>query len=583
MRSVGCVRARRALPLFLWVVLVLLNAVAVGEDRIAFVSYPESTPSGPRGHERVWGSVDGYDAKTTAISPSVKVNASSGPSSNQYGETITVTLQLDAGGVQSDMDWWLAAEYSGTWYHYVNYQWSAIGNLSGIQPAYQGPLVNLSSTEVVNSAALSPGGYTVYFGVDPLNGQLDDSIVYATATFIIAPPSVGITDPSLVLAQPSMALQPVGASFTEPVFGATLRRVVDAPNQNGSHHERHEYSQLQAFNRDSSLIWQNQNGSFVVRDVKTGALVFTLPDDINAPRWNPANGDEIIFFDSNDTGSGNVTVVVEKVNVRTGSRSALMTLPGTYERVSAAISWEEMSRDGRWLGAYLYQADGNMRFVAIDVRNRTLGAQLSVSGDGGPNWVAASPSGQYLVIQWNGDGAERYRGVELYNITTGAYVGHVAEHRQHGDMGYDENGNEIYVTTYFGNSLLLTTTRFPGSVNFSAGYDKVILDTGWDHVGHISCQGPNGVCVLSGDGNAGQPFAGEIYLVYTAGTAADNGQNSQALVRRLAHHRSSNCEYYHQPQPTMSLDGRYVIFASDWGVCDNGADDYIIDLWSMNE
>lgn len=60
-------------------------------------------------------------------------------------------------------------------------------------------------------------------------------------------------------------------------------------------------------------------------------------------------------------------------------------------------------------------------------------------------------------------------------------------------------------------------------------------------------------------------------------------------MQRLVHHRSSSCAYWVQPRASLSRDGRYVIFASDWqqetGVngCDTEkylgrGDAYVIDL-----
>ncbi|MEM7114927.1 MAG: hypothetical protein AAF614_20995, partial [Chloroflexota bacterium] len=60
---------------------------------------------------------------------------------------------------------------------------------------------------------------------------------------------------------------------------------------------------------------------------------------------------------------------------------------------------------------------------------------------------------------------------------------------------------------------------------------------------------------------------------------------------RIAHHRSSECGYWVQPRPTLSGNGRFVTFASDWAAetgqdgCDNPnnypfgrGDAFILDL-----
>ncbi len=393
--------------------------------------------------------------------------------------------------------------------------------------------------------------------------------------------SVGITDPYRAVARSSFPLPAFNVSVTEPDFGTTLRRIGNATSGNI---DRHIYSQLQAFNSDSSLmmVYQGPNGNAdtVIKNVLTGQNVRTLPSDINSPRWNPANGDEVIFFDDN----ADTVLRIQKMNIRTGTRSTVATLAG-YQRVSPAVSFEELSRDGRWLALV---AD-NDNFVAYNIAENRFGARLTrgsgvLTGtgcsatDNSPNWVGVSPGGRYMDIQWNRDGSGACEGVQVFDIETGAYAGHVADNRQHSDKGIDENGNDVYVSPYFGSSLLLAVTRYPGSINFADRYDKVILDTGWEHIDHISCQGPNGICVITGGGTASEPFGDEAYLVYTSGSAADNGQNNNAKVRRLAHIRSTTSDYFHQPQASMARNGSYVVFASDWGNANGGANDYLIDL-----
>jgi hypothetical protein len=101
-----------------------------------------------------------------------------------------------------------------------------------------------------------------------------------------------------------------------------------------------------------------------------------------------------------------------------------------------------------------------------------------------------------------------------------------------------------------------------------------------DWVGdHISCQGPPGVCLVTTWGDPGDGWSaleGEIFLQYLDGSVA-----------RLAHHRSSNCGYWVQPRASLSRDGRFAIFASDWAYGDDDScgalalgagDPYLVDL-----
>ncbi len=394
---------------------------------------------------------------------------------------------------------------------------------------------------------------------------------------------LGITSPYTSYAVGALGEPTLGQTVTDPVLGASIRKLAEV---SGNGFRRHIYSQIQAFNADSSMAMLLSANDVSIYDVSTGAQLYTIPNDINSPRWNPANREEVFFYDSNDTGSGNTLVRFERYNVVTGARSTVFTFPARYQTIAGAQSWEEVSRDGRWAAAMLRRADGGVSYAMLNIVEARLGAVLDResiassagcdAGDNDINWVAPSPLGNYMVIQWNRDGSGLCEGVEARNIETGAYVGHVSDNRQHSDMGLDENGNEIYVSPYFGSSLFVASTRLPGSTNFLASYDNVLADVGWYHFGHISCKGPQGLCVVSGEGAANSPFGGEIYLIYTDSRAADNGQNDAARVRRLAHHRSSNYDYWAQPQPSISADGSYIIFASDWG--NAGRDSYVIDL-----
>ena len=63
------------------------------------------------------------------------------------------------------------------------------------------------------------------------------------------------------------------------------------------------------------------------------------------------------------------------------------------------------------------------------------------------------------------------------------------------------------------------------------------------------------------------PFDNEIVQVATDGSDR---------VRRIAHHRSLVGIYEDQPKASISRDGRYVAFTSNWGVVNGRRDVYIV-------
>jgi hypothetical protein len=104
--------------------------------------------------------------KKDAPTPDVKANGSDGPVTIDTNDTLSVTLELDAGSHTGDnADWWIIVFYydqgSGSWIPVV------------IIP-FQLPLFDLPVTEILNTTGLSQGWFFFIFGVDMNpNGVLD--------------------------------------------------------------------------------------------------------------------------------------------------------------------------------------------------------------------------------------------------------------------------------------------------------------------------------------------------------------------------------------------------------------------------
>lgn len=107
--------------------------------------------------------------------PDIKANGSDGPLTIPPDERLQVTVVLDAGtSVGVDADWWVLAETPGGWYHYDQVDWTP-----GLKVTYQGQLVDLPETDVLDASGLPIGQYKVYFGVDVVkNGKIDMAAGY---------------------------------------------------------------------------------------------------------------------------------------------------------------------------------------------------------------------------------------------------------------------------------------------------------------------------------------------------------------------------------------------------------------------
>ncbi|MBI4211285.1 MAG: hypothetical protein HY540_01480 [Deltaproteobacteria bacterium] len=402
------------------------------------------------------------------------------------------------------------------------------------------------------------------------------------------PKFVGVSDPSQILLPNILPLPELGQPMLELPFKTTLRRITDRSAKAGF--GTHIYSQLQAFDPDETFVLLIEDGEYVVRAVDSLKKLPLDLRDINAPRWHPTLPHTLIFYDSNQ----NKEIELQSVDVEVGDVAPLYTFPKQYSRVRNNQSFDEVSRDGRWITGMAAMANGDSVIFSSDMTDGMMRAELSLAelystvckpdpqyGNVEPDWVSASPLGKWLVVQWARAGTTRCSGLETFDIFTGEYVGRVYDGIQHGDLGVMPGGKDEFFMTFEMTHPLNNGQPGQGLRLLPGEYKGVqkpvylqMMD--WGTQGHISCQGPAGLCLVSGSGDPATmqvPFAGELFLQFTDGR-----------IMRLAHHHSTECRYWSQPRASISQSGRYAIFASDWGNCGDtdNSEAYILELSETN-
>jgi hypothetical protein len=368
--------------------------------------------------------------------------------------------------------------------------------------------------------------------------------------------SVGITDGNAIVPLQTMGLPALNSPIVDSAFNNTLIRRITNYMDSGAW-GAHIYSQLQAFSPDSSHVIVIENGFYIVKNRISLMTVLEL-SDINAPRWHPSLPNTIVAYDSN----GDTTLRVVYIDVTTGSTTVEFTFPSLYERIRGNQSFDELSRDGQWMAGMASTSDGDQMIFSLDLNNLNLGAELRLSdlyalnGNANfePDWVGVSPLGNFLTIQWvPANPNQRLNGMEIFNLQTGAFIQQLNPSHHHGDFGLDDEGNEVFVSSILASP---EDNNLPAIVSYGLPLrmndPQLILTVPWETLWHISCQGPKGRCVVS-SGATGINFNNEIFELYLNGS-----------VRRLTHHRSSNCGYWVQPRASVSKDGKFIVFDSDF-------------------
>jgi hypothetical protein len=383
-------------------------------------------------------------------------------------------------------------------------------------------------------------------------------------TISLAQITVGVTDGNSVIPLQTVGLPSINTPFVDAAFNnTTIRRITNYMDtgQWGAH----VYSQLQVFSPDNSHVIVIENGFYVVKNRTSLATVLALNTvtvagnlDVNAPRWHPRLANTIIAYDSN----ADTTLRIVTIDVLTGSATVIFTFPGLYERIRSNQSFDELSHDGKWMAGMASTSDGDQIIFSIDLENSVLAAQLRLSdlfvlnanANFEPDWVGISPLGNFLTVQWvPANPNQRLNGMELFNVQSGSFVQQLNPFHDHGDFGLDEGGNEVFISTILvspedNNLPAIVSYGLPLRINDP----QLILTVPWETVWHISCQGPRGKCVVS-SGTTGLNFNNEIFELYFDGS-----------VRRLTHHRSSHCGYWVQPRASISKNGQFIVFDSDF-------------------
>lgn len=127
------------------------------------------------------------------IGPLITANSMVGAVALGSGDALTIAVQMMNADsyAGTEVDWWIIAfAHAGAWYFLDNaMHWMLFsGNLSQCHPAYQGPVMNISSTPVMSGFTPASGIYDFWFAVDyPMDGVLNPAgpILYKKVTVFV--------------------------------------------------------------------------------------------------------------------------------------------------------------------------------------------------------------------------------------------------------------------------------------------------------------------------------------------------------------------------------------------------------------
>ncbi len=363
-------------------------------------------------------------------------------------------------------------------------------------------------------------------------------------------------DTSVRLPQSYGTMQPPasGSTYTDPVFGTSIKRITNALSTNNADTGgkltwiEDEYSTASPFNNDNTRLILAHQSYFGLYD-GDGNSLGNLPLDVNTlsePRWSRKDNSTLYYHRGNQLKSYNVSTGLTNV-VHTFSEYSLIGGNGEMD----------ISQDGDHL---VFVGNGRYVFVYTISTDRKLAA-FDTAGHGFDS-IYITPDNN-VTITWLQYGIQtRYTGVELFD-TNMNFLRQVAHIGGHMHMSRDLNGDEVLVWTNSNDAQPACGQNAIVKIRLADGAQTCLLSLDWSLAVHISAADDTWAFVETYNPSDVIPPSG--WLPYTNELLQIKLDGSE--VRRLAHHRSRPLNSYnYQPKLTVSRDGTHLVYASNFGL-----------------
>lgn len=385
--------------------------------------------------------------------------------------------------------------------------------------------------------------------------------VYSASPVNAATPSNYPSPSVLAYVAPTLPSLPAHATKTlDPTWGTYYTRITNG-SANG-----HQYATHSPWNCDESYFWDAQGGSLLRTSDWSLVRSWSMPND---PIWAFTDTDKMW-----DVRNGNQFMYQ---SIATGLRSNIKTFSG-YTGMRMGYGDGMCSWDDRY---FLFDGlfGSQRRLMRWDKQTDTLVTRNITNT---PNNYKMSPSGAYAVVNWesnNGSGSEQ--GVWLLDGSTLADIRQLTDDGDHGDVGKDINGNEIYVCSYNGSGSN-PSGGFANIYAFRLDQSTSALDVGrllpqttgaLYQQGHVSMQSVSrpGYAYLTTFKSSGSvPGAGQMLAVPTSGSAfSDSLVEVYGFTRSVSNITSgSDPAYDREPHACPNRDGTKVAIRSKWDTSD---------------
>ena len=343
-----------------------------------------------------------------------------------------------------------------------------------------------------------------------------------------------------------------GASYTDPAFGTSIKRITDALHTANADAGgmlpwiENEYSTAGPFNSDNSKMILVHVSYFGLYD-GSGNFLSNLPMEIGAssePRWSRTDNSTLYYHYTNQLKAYNVTTAVTTV-IHTFSEYASISGNGEMD----------MSFDGDHL---TYTGDGRYVFL-YTISTDTKSATFDTNGHAFDSTYVTPDN--HVTITWDQAGINaRYTGIEMFDSNMN-FMSQVAHAGGHMHMSRDLNHDEVLIWTNSNDAQPACGQNAIVKIHLADGVQTCLLSLDWSLAVHISAADSTWAFVETYNPTNIVPPSG--WVAYTDELLQIKLDGSQVI--RLAQHRSRPLNSYnYMPKLSVSRDGTRLAYASNF-------------------
>jgi hypothetical protein len=371
-----------------------------------------------------------------------------------------------------------------------------------------------------------------------------------------------------------------GAAVFDSRFGTGSARVTQTFGV------RHEYSRVDPFNRDQSMIVLHNVTAGNYGVYRTSSLPYDAPQNLAMtveaaePRWDP--GDDAILW-----GLDGLSIV--RIHVASGQVATVKDF-SRDPRIGPIVAAEpdlyrvtrqdegEASADFRYWAFMLQGTSQEYRvrylFCWDRAADEVTGVYTVGVREAALDWVGMSPAGHWVLIGGDIDNGPTLTGLTLANREFTRFH-QLDAATGHADVGFDSEGREVIVmqnalTDFVDLIPIDPATRPvpPDTLSYSNTNRRALMrlfyasqaTNGFYGGVHVSCNAP-GWCVVSTTHVPGTPDVNWLERTLTLVRL----DRAAPRVFCLAKIHGENGTYWDETHGTITRDGRKVVWTTNWG------------------